>query len=846
MKIKSIHTLNERIRNYLCFFLTIFIACSSFSLLLFFWMINSEVNERVDTWGTYFSNRIDFIENIMQSKSSLDYGLTSILRVSQQGEIFNSRPHPVKNDDISRSSLFNKIKYFKPGQICLIQKAKNNNQDEPTLFLTKRLDNSFVIAEFKSETLLPVSPKDTDIFIFDKENECIFYTSDKYNLHEDKIRKIMFSSFRIFASAKIKNEKAGSITVVVAKDISAEFYGATLFMILALATVLIILKRSTFLTWDLEETEEDFVRIKNLLANVSMLPGEKLNHLPAIEYAAEKIRKVNWEAEAEKMSFIENQKYILTTSFFAGNILRLLDEITAHSKEIAISRQEYKDLVQRVHSIIIRMDLNGNCTFFNEYAESFFGFTQEEMLGKSIIGTIIPRTKDNDSDLEKLIHEMTTNPELTPISNNQNVRKDGSSVWIYWSNSPVYDDDGNTVEILSVGTDITERKRVELELHRTRNYIKNIIDSMPSIIIGVNSTGEIVHFNSNAEKNATIAANQLLGKKVEEAFPSLAKYTSRIEKAIETGIPETEIRTPQDSQNQKYQDIMIYPLSGDIKGAVIRIDDATERARIEEIMIQTEKMMSIGGLAAGMAHEINNPLGGILQGIQNIIRRFSPDLAPNIKAAEKAGCNMNSVLAYMEDRKIIKTLEGITESGVRAAEIVSRMLEFSRKSDSSKASCDIRILLDKSISLATQDYNPNKKYDFKQIKITRDYAEFLNPVLCAGTEIEQVFLNLLRNSAQAMDDWKEMEAQPEISVKISNLGDMVKCTISDNGPGINKDTRKRIFEPFYTTKDPGYGTGLGLSVSYFIITQNHKGSLSVESSQGKGTTFTILLPAIQN
>jgi len=174
------------------------------------------------------------------------------------------------------------------------------------------------------------------------------------------------------------------------------------------------------------------------------------------------------------------------------------------------------------------------------------------------------------------------------------------------------------------------------------------------------------------------------------------------------------------------------------------------------------------------------------------------------------------------------------------------MLEFSRKSNFSKASCDIRTLLDNSLSLALQDYDPNKKHDFKKIKITKDYAESLNPILCSKTEIEQVILNLLRNSAQAMFDWTDMTATPEISIKTSSLGDMIKCSISDNGPGMDHDTRKRVFEPFYTTKDPGNGTGLGLSVSYFIITQNHKGTLNVNSAKGKGTTFTIMLPTIQN
>ncbi|WP_031479874.1 PAS domain S-box protein [Maridesulfovibrio frigidus] len=846
MKIRSIHKLNEQIRNYLCSFLTVFITSLLFSLMLFFWMIDKDINERTDTWSSYFATRIEFIESIIHSKYPLNHGIITMIRINPDGRIINSRPHLANEENISKTPLYKSIHKFKPGQIGLIKNGDENGDHRETLYMVKRLDSSFVIAELSSETLLPVIPHKTELFIFDKNNNCIFHTADTYKLRKDKIRMIMFSSMRIFASSKIKVYKAGSFTVSAVKNISAEFYGATLFMLLALAAVVAILKRSNRLTWDLAGTEDDFIRIKKLLANVSMMPGKKLKHLPAIEYAAEKIRQVDWKAEADKMSFMENKEYILTTSFFAGNILQLLDEISAHSNKLAASRHEYRDLVQRAHSIILRIDLDGRCSFFNEYAESFFGFSQEEIVGKKIVGTLIQKTENGNSKLEKMIKDITAYPEINQVSTNQNIRKNGSLVWVHWTNSPVYDENGHTVEVLSIGTDITERKMVEEELFRTKNYIRNIIDSMPSVIIGVNSSGEIVHFNSKAEDSSIIPSNELLGKKVSTAFPLLKKYSARIYKAIETEVPEIEIRAQLPSAEQQFQDIMIYPLTGDVKGAVIRIDDATERARIEDIMIQTEKMMSVGGLAAGMAHEINNPLGGILQGIQNIVRRFSPDLDSNRKAAKKVGCDIDSVLAYVEERKILQTIDGITESGVRAAEIVSRMLEFSRKSDSSKTLNDIKTLMDKSIDLATQDYNPNKKYDFKQITINKSYADNLSSALCSATEIEQVFLNLLRNSAQAMYDWAEMKDHPKIDISIKNLGEIIKCTVSDNGPGMTKDIRKRAFEPFYTTKDPGYGTGLGLSVSYFIITQNHKGSLSVESSPERGTTFTIMIPAVSS
>lgn len=650
----------------------------------------------------------------------------------------------------------------------------------------------------------------------------------------------------VFALAKSYTPEFGGFTIILAKDISTEFYAALMLITLTAACLAILLKRSTFLTWDLDKTEEDFHRIGNLLARVSPVWGKRKGDLTAIEHTAEKIREVDWEKEAGQMSFIENKEYINATALFAGNILELLDEVSAHSKRLELSRLEYRNLVQVACSIILRMDTEGKCTFFNEYAQYFFGFSVEEMLGKSIVGTIIPKTKEGKSGLEQLVADLTQFPEKLPTSTNLNICKDGSEVWIFWSNTPIYDDDGNLIEILCVGTDITEQRQAKSELQRTKNYLKNLVDSMPSIIIGLNNEGIITHFNAAAQKMAVIPVEKIKGSAVEEAFPAISQYTPRIFNAIETGILETGIRTKDILNPGSYQDIIIYPLSDGMKGAVIRIDDATERVQIDEMMIQTEKMMSIGGLAAGMAHEINNPLGGIIQGIQNIVRRISPELPANLKAAEKAGCSIDAMLDYMEDRKIIKTLNGITDSGIRAAEIVSGMLEFSRKSNSRKAPGDLRQMMDKAAILATQDYDLKKKYDFKRIHIVKNYEETLHLVQCTETEIEQVFLNLLRNSAQAMSEWTEMHDKPQISINIYNQRDLVCCAISDNGPGMDAGTKKRVFEPFYTTKSPGSGTGLGLSVSYFIITQNHMGRFEVQSTPGKGTTFIIQLPALSD
>jgi len=266
-----------------------------------------------------------------------------------------------------------------------------------------------------------------------------------------------------------------------------------------------------------------------------------------------------------------------------------------------------------------------------------------------------------------------------------------------------------------------------------------------------------------------------------------------------------------------------------------------EKSRLEEMMVQSEKMVSIGGLAAGMAHEINNPLAGILQNSQVIQNRLKEKLPANEKAASEIGIHLDDLTAYMEKREIYKMIDSVLDAGKRAAAIVTNMLSFSRKSTSGFMSENLGELLDKTLELAASDYNLKKRFDFKQIEILKEYRPNLPLVSCKASEIQQVFFNILSNGAHAMMSW-DKDIQPMFKLRISRQNKSVRIKLSDNGPGMKEDTRKRVFEPFFTTKTVGEGTGLGLAVSYFIITENHHGSIEVHSKPAKGTTFIITLP----
>ncbi|MFH1155558.1 MAG: PAS domain S-box protein [Pseudomonadota bacterium] len=278
-------------------------------------------------------------------------------------------------------------------------------------------------------------------------------------------------------------------------------------------------------------------------------------------------------------------------------------------------------------------------------------------------------------------------------------------------------------------------------------------------------------------------------------------------------------------------------------GVLAFMRDITEQKRTQEMLVQSEKMMSVGGLAAGMAQEINNPLAGMMQNAQVALNRLSKRLPANQSAAEKAGTTLETINAYMEERGVIKLLEHIHNAGTHAAGIVENMLSFARKGDSRKKHHDLVPILEKSIQLARNDWDLNRNYDFNAIKIIRDYAPDLPPVPCEAGKIQQVIFNVIKNAAHAMHVNTKDNQIPRLTLGLKIKQSMACIEIQDNGPGMDLATQKRIFEPFFTTKSVDKGTGLGLSVSYFIVVDEHKGEMDVRSAPGEGTVIIIRLPS---
>ncbi|MEO4045816.1 ATP-binding protein [Pseudomonas sp. CAU 1711] len=392
--------------------------------------------------------------------------------------------------------------------------------------------------------------------------------------------------------------------------------------------------------------------------------------------------------------------------------------------------------------------------------------------------------------------------------------------------------------------EVQVRSKIEKKLTGFQNYLNSIIDSMPSALIALDDQLYVTQWNQEASALSGTPLDEALNQPLFLAFPSLKPFLPQLKHTAEKHkVQKVERVTWRRGEDIRHYALTFYPLMGvGGRGAVIRIDDITQRLSLEEMMVQSEKMLSVGGLAAGMAHEINNPLGAILHNVQNIRRRLSPELVKNQEQAVEVGIALDDVTAYLQAREIPQLLDGIAQAGSRAAKIVSHMLAFSRRSNRQLSPCRLPQLIDQAVEIAGNDFDLTESFDFKGLAIERDFDPRLGQVPAIANELEQVLLNLLKNAAQAIHQRDDEDEPGRILLRTRLSPPWAEIQVEDNGIGMPEAVRKRIFEPFFTTKEVGQGTGLGLSVSYFIVTNNHKGQLEVQSTQGKGTCFTLRLP----
>ncbi|WP_419784526.1 PAS domain S-box protein [Maridesulfovibrio sp.] len=540
-------------------------------------------------------------------------------------------------------------------------------------------------------------------------------------------------------------------------------------------------------------------------------------------------------------------RFVLVSSLLLSGavVSYLYDKQASSGRRACESEQKLKTIFNSIGDAVIATDAAGMVTRMNPVAEQLTGWTVQEANGLAL------------TEVFKIINSATQHPIVNPVdkvlksravvglaNHTTLISRTGERFQIADSAAPVFDDTGEMSGTVLVFRDVSDEYRQQEELRKLQNYLSNIIDSMPSILVGVDAEGLVTQWNMTAEKVTGVPADAAQGKALSSVFPRMASEMEKIKESIKTRTPRSEERqSRQDEKGVCYEDVTIYPLiANGVEGAVIQIDDVTERCNLEQMMIQTEKMMSVGGLAAGMAHEINNPLAAISGNSQNILNRIYKDLDNNRRTAEECNVDLENMRDYLSRREIPRMLNGISDSCNRAATIVSNMLRFSRKSKREFSGCNLAELMNSTLELAANDYDLKREYDFRKIDIIKEYSPDLSEVVCEENEIQQVFLNLLKNGAQAMMEKDYVDGSPCFVIRLKKEGGMAVVEVEDNGPGMSEDVRKRVFEPFFSTKNVGQGTGLGLSVSYFIITDQHNGFMEVDSVPGSWTRFGIKIP----
>lgn len=377
-------------------------------------------------------------------------------------------------------------------------------------------------------------------------------------------------------------------------------------------------------------------------------------------------------------------------------------------------------------------------------------------------------------------------------------------------------------------TQHNQLKASEKELGHLRNYLSNIFDSMPSILIGVNAEGKVTQWNKMAQDYTGVSADNALGEILGKVFPEMQSKMGTIAENIQTKKINKEFNIIHQTEDVVlYQNLTIYPLiSSGIEGAVIRIDDVTKEHELEAQLSQSHKMDAIGQLAAGVAHDFNNMLSGIM-GAAQILKLSKINL----------------------DRKGLDLVDLILQASGQAADLTAKLLAFGRKGKGNVMSTPITIdgIIDDTVGIL------NRTID-KKIKISVKKKALLNTVMGDHSALQSALMNLSINSSHAMPNGGKIQILTK-NIKLEKTycdtspfeiepGDYVEIELRDTGIGIPLKNIKKVFDPFFTSKKHGEGTGLGLAAVYGTV-QDHHGAISVYSEVGVGTVFYIYLPCTE-
>jgi PAS domain S-box-containing protein len=395
-----------------------------------------------------------------------------------------------------------------------------------------------------------------------------------------------------------------------------------------------------------------------------------------------------------------------------------------------------------------------------------------------------------------------------------------------------------------VETRSAERRNLSDALAHERNVLRTMIDLIPAFIYAKDAHSRFTACNKLVANRMGVAPGELIGKTDFDFFPRemAEKFFADEQALLKSGKPlidHEEIAYDKTRGMNRViltSKIPLHDADGNLTGVVGTGFDITDRKAAEERMASSDRLESIGRLAAGVAHEINTPIQYLSDSV-SFIREGVKELLEYIDALHAAMPQPPVPDENVEDlrKEMPPALTLVADGLSRIAEIVRSMKDFAHADQNEMGPTDLNRAIASTLTIARSEYKP-------VAEVETDYGQ-LPPVTCHTSQINQVVLNLVVNAAHAIaDKIQRSGAVGKITVSTRVEGERVVIAIGDTGGGIPEDIRAQIFDPFFTTKEVGRGTGQGLSIARNVIVKGHGGELDFTTELGKGTTFYIRLP----
>jgi len=498
-------------------------------------------------------------------------------------------------------------------------------------------------------------------------------------------------------------------------------------------------------------------------------------------------------------------------------IYRDITQRKRHEQRLKASEEDYKRLFEHVPCGVFISTKEGKFLDVNQALLDMLGYdNKKEFLEIDIIKDLYLRAEDR-WDFRKMIERdgKVVDHEV------EFKRKDGSPISILLTGHVRYDQKGNILGYEGINVDQSQRKLMEKELKEAHDFLNKIIRSSPDAIMATDIKGNIIVWNRAAEETLGYKEEDVIGKmNIEKIYPEgMAKKVMQMMRTSEYGrkgrlrsFPIVYHRQDGEIVEGNLSAALIYDTNGTEVASVGIFVDLRERLEMErrlrdtqEQLLQSEKLAAMGRLTSQIAHELNNPLYGIMNTLELLKTEISPE------------------------SKRRKILEMALSETVRLSELLRKMLSFSKPDEEVRQPTDINTVLDEILLLH------EKQLRERSINISSSFKKGIGEVYASKNQLRQVFLNMISNARDAMPDGGSL------NVTTREQKDQALIEVSDTGMGIKEEHLDKIFDTFFTTKDSVKGIGLGLSVCYGFI-KDHGGDITVKNTGGTGTTFTVTLP----